>query len=75
MKHPKLAPLFKGKETVAEEKKEARAVKSGKISIKDYVKGEKSEGDKAPAKKLAQKAKDMKSGKMSAAQYASKAKK
>lgn len=36
--------LFKGKETYAEEMKEAKALKSGKISMKDYARGEKMEG-------------------------------
>jgi hypothetical protein len=36
--------LFAGKETYAEEMKEAKALKSGKISMKAYAKGEKSEG-------------------------------
>lgn len=36
--------LFAGKETYAEEMKEAKALKSGKLSMKDYAKGEKAEG-------------------------------
>lgn len=43
-KKPALKKLFKGKETMAEEMKEARALKSGKISLKEYAKGEKAEG-------------------------------
>ena len=35
--------LFKGKETVSEELKEAKAIKSGKISPMQYAKGEESE--------------------------------
>lgn len=35
--------LFKGKESVGEELKEAKAIKSGKISPMQYAKGEKSE--------------------------------
>lgn len=58
--------LFGGKETRAEEMKEAKALKSGKISPKDYVKGEKSEGHGAGA---AAKAKAIKSGKLSPAKY------
>ena len=38
--------LFKGKETYAEELKEAKAIKSGKISPQEYAKGEKMEGHK-----------------------------
>lgn len=41
---PALKKLFKGKETYAEEMKEAKALKSGKISMKEYAKGEKAEG-------------------------------
>jgi hypothetical protein len=36
--------LFGGKETYSEEMKEGRALKSGKLSLKDYAKGEKAEG-------------------------------
>ena len=59
--------LFKGKETPAEEMKEARALKSGKISAKQYEAGEKMEGH---GKGAASKAKAIKSGKMSPAAYA-----
>ena len=59
--------LFKGKETPAEEMKEARALKSGKISAKQYEAGEKMEGH---GKGAAAKAKAIKSGKMSPASYA-----
>ena len=37
--------LFKGKETYGEELKEARAIKSGKITPEEYAKGEKMEGE------------------------------
>jgi hypothetical protein len=43
--------------------------------VAEYVKGEKSEGDRKPAKALAKDAKDMKSGKLTAAQYAARHKK
>lgn len=59
--------LFKGKETAAEEKKEAKALKSGKISKAQYVAGEKSEGHGKGAAKTAS---AIKSGKISPAQYA-----
>jgi len=59
--------MFRGKETPAEEKKEATALKSGKISPKQYVAGEKSEGHGAGA---AKKATAIKSGKMSPKAYA-----
>jgi hypothetical protein len=38
-----LKKLFRGKDTVAEELKEAKAIKSGKISPMQYAKGEKME--------------------------------
>ena len=41
--------LFKGKESMGEELKEAKAIKSGKLSPMQYAKGEKSE----PMKKMA----------------------
>lgn len=40
---PDLKKLFKGKESVGEELKEAKAIKSGKISPMQYAKGEESE--------------------------------
>lgn len=58
--------MFAGKETTKEEKGEAKALKSGKISVGQYMKGEKSEGEK-PSKKTAM---AIKSGKMSPAAYA-----
>lgn len=66
----KLTDYFKGRDDFKEEIKEARAVKAGKVTPKQYVKGEKSEGDKKPAKKLEQTAKAIKSGKMTPTQYA-----
>ena len=59
--------LFRGAETPAEEKKEATALKSGAISKKQYVAGEKAEGHGANA---AKKATAIKSGKLSPAAYA-----
>ena len=59
--------MFGGKETKAEEMKEAKALKSGKISPRQYVAGEKSEGHGAGA---AKKASAIKSGKLSPAKYA-----
>jgi hypothetical protein len=67
---PALKSLFKGKDTPAEEKKEARAVKSGKISPAQYAKGEKMEGEKDKKSTMVKRAQDMKSGKMSPAAYA-----
>ena len=66
--------MFKGTESVKEETKEAKAVKSGKISVAQYVKGEKSEG-KGEGKGAKAKGMALKSGKMSVKQYASPAKK
>jgi hypothetical protein len=70
-KQSKLGQLFAGKQSKSEEMKEAKAVKTGKISPREYIKGEKMEGDKKSAKKLAKTANDIKSGKMSPKQYAS----
>lgn len=60
--------LFKGKETKSEEMKEAKAVKSGKISPAQYAKGEAKEGHGKGAMK---KGMALKSGKLSAKAYAS----
>ncbi len=62
-----MAKLFQGKDDRAEEMAEARALKSGKITKRDYVKGEQAEGH---GKGAAKKADMLKSGKMSAKQYA-----
>ena len=62
--------LFKGKETYGEELKEAKALKSGKISKQGFVKGEKSEGHKGEENPSLL-AKEIKSGAMSPTQYAS----
>lgn len=59
--------MFRGMETPAEEKKEAKALKSGKITPKQYVAGEKAEGH---GKGAAKKATAIKSGKMTPAAYA-----
>mgnify|MGYP006276360285 CR=1 FL=1 len=56
----KLKKLFKGKDTYAEEVKEAKAIKSGKISPAEYAKGEKME--EAKKMKKGGKAKCMASG-------------
>lgn len=45
-----LGKLFKGKDTYGEELKEAKAIKSGKISPQQYAKGEKMEEVKKPKK-------------------------
>lgn len=61
--------LFGGKETYAEELKEAKALKSGKISARGFARGEKSEGHKGE-ESFAKTAKKIKSGKMSPSAYA-----
>lgn len=66
---PALKSLFKGKDTKSEEKKEAQAVKAGKISPAQYVKGEKMEGE---GKGAMARGKAIKSGKLSPAAYAKK---
>lgn len=63
--------LFKGKETKKEEMGEAKALKNGKITVGQYMKGERSEGEK-PSKKTAM---AIKTGKMSPAAYAKQDKK
>lgn len=62
--------LFGGKESYKEELGEAKAVKSGRISPKQFVKGEKSEGHGKEEKGLMGMAKKIKSGKMAPSQYA-----
>lgn len=66
-----MGKMFAGKESPDEEMAEATALKSGKISKGQYLKGEKSEGENpSKAKKDAD---AIKSGKMSPKQYAAKA--
>ena len=60
--------LFGGKETYGEEKKEAQALKSGKISERGFIRGEESEGHKE--ENSASLARKIKSGKMSPEAYA-----
>jgi hypothetical protein len=61
--------LFTGKDSKAEEMAEAKALKSGKISPKQYKAGEKSEGEKN-TKEISKNAAAIKSGKLSPAAYA-----
>ena len=63
--------VFKGKETYGEEKREAETLKSKKISQKEFIAGEKSEGHKGEESNLAGIASAIASGKKSPAQYAS----
>jgi len=60
--------LFGGKESKTEEMREAKALRMGAISPKEYIKGEKSEGHKE--ENVAKTAKAIKSGKLSPAAYA-----
>ena len=62
---------FGGKETYGEELAEAKQVKSGKVSPKQFVKKEKAEKHKGEElKSLAKQAKAIKSGKVSPESYA-----
>lgn len=74
----KVAKPFTGKDTKAEEMSEAKAVRSGKVSPKQYVQREtaeeKREGEKSNPRKLASTGKALASGKMSAEKYGSMAK-
>ena len=69
---------FTGKDTKAEEMAEAKAVRSGKVSPKQYVQREvaeeKREGEKPNRAALAKTGKQLASGKMSAEKYGSMAK-
>ena len=69
-----MTKMFGGKQTVKEEKSEANALKSGKISKAQYIKGEKSEGKKDSMKSIKANADAIKSGKMSPKAYANKEK-
>jgi len=72
LKDTEAMKMFKGKDTPAEEKKEAKALKDGKINLRQYKKGEMKEGEKKPDMKRAA---AIKSGKMSPKQYAEENKK
>lgn len=61
--------LFNGKETRAEEMKEAQALRSGAISKKQYIAGEKSEGH-TNMRDVRGNANAIASGRMSPAAYA-----
>ena len=60
---------FGGKDNKKEEMAEAKAVRSGKVSPKEYAAKEKSEGDKKSKATLMRTGKALASGKMSAPQY------
>lgn len=63
---------FAGKQTPAEEKKEAAMVRSGRVSPAQYARAEKKEGDTKSTASLKAQGKKLASGKMTAAQYAAK---
>lgn len=64
---------FAGKQTPAEERKEAMMVRSGKMTPAQYARKEKAEGDKKPMPVLKAKGEKLASGKMSVKEYAGKA--
>ena len=66
----KLKNMFRGKDTQKEEEREAKALKSGRLTPKQYAKGEKLEGEKEPAKKLERTATAIKKGELTPKQYA-----
>lgn len=61
---------FRGDETPAEERAEAKAVKKGAVTPTQYAKKEKSEGEKSSAKTLKARGEKLKSGELSEAAYA-----
>lgn len=61
---------FRGEESPAEERAEARAVKKGKITPTQYAKKEKAEGEKTPTKNLKARGEKIKSGALSEESYA-----
>lgn len=65
-----LKALFHGKDTPKEERGEAQAVRSGKITPAQYAKGEQMEGEKESRKSLISRGQRLKSGKLSASAYA-----
>lgn len=63
--------MFSGKESKSEERAEARAVRSGKVSPAEYARREKAEGDSKSMGSLKARGSALASGRMSANQYAS----
>lgn len=63
---------FAGKQTPAEERKEAAMVRSGRMSPAQYARAEKKEGDAKSIASLKGRGRALASGKMTAAQYAAK---
>lgn len=62
---------FQGKQSPAEERAEAKMVRSGKMTPAQYARAEKAEGDTKSTKTLESRGKQLASGKMSANEYAS----
>lgn len=67
-----MAKAFGGKQTSAEERKEAAMVRSGKVTPAQYARREKAEGDSKPMPALKSTGQKLASGKMTASQYAAK---
>jgi hypothetical protein len=65
---------FKGKDNRAEERAEAKMVRSGKVSPAQYAAKEKAEGDTKSKASLMRTGKDLASGRESVAQYGAMAK-
>lgn len=61
---------FGGKDSAPLEKSEARALRSGKMTPKMYVKGEKAEGGGPAPMSMLKRGQQLKSGKMTPTQYA-----
>lgn len=64
---------FKGKQTPAEERAEAKMVRSGKMTPAQYARAEKAEGDTKSTAALKARGQQLASGKMSPDQYAAQA--
>jgi len=69
-----MAKAFAGKDNKAEEMKEARQVRGGKVSPAQYANKEKAEGDKKSKQALERTGKALASGKMTPKEYAAAAK-
>jgi hypothetical protein len=67
-----MAKAFSGKQTPAEERKEASMVRSGKVTPSQYARREKAEGDSKSMSTLRSTGQKLASGKMTASQYAAK---
>lgn len=63
---------FGGKQTPAEERKEAAMVRSGRVTPAQYARREKAEGDTTSMSSLRSTGQKLASGKMTASQYAAK---